>query len=326
MGQSHLDNRRKKQSWNKMEREGWGRSPQEKAMQWHNERLGMGQQGNRIKAQLAGKDWRILVWQETGDSIDQKRDVLELEVKTGEEEGTTIGWELGTILRVPCMRGSSRTWPGSPGRTLQFGGGGGRAHRGAPVGNGSTQALPGNCKLLLPVWSWDKHRAVAEGTAGVWWALTLCLTLKWSPMHGWSAALQTLVMAPRDSADLKSSACPYDRKILFKQSFTSTWNLLLLRLNTSTCSLCFFPALSHFSYSLPFSYCCCLFPELTKSISYTSPVWAPLIEPCSVLVVTIKMKKSLMFEEERFKLSNVEIQQYNAVCPGKWEMRKEKEK
>lgn len=45
--------------------------------------------------------------------------------------------------------------------------------------------------------------------------------------------------------------------------------------------------------SLPFfSYCCSLFffPELAKSISYTYPVWPPLIEPCSVLVVTIKMK------------------------------------
>lgn len=49
------------------------------------------------------------------------------------------------------------------------------------------------------------------------------------------------------------------------------------------CSLSFF--------ILPFFSCCCsLFPELTKSISYTCPVWPPLTEPCSVLVVTIKMK------------------------------------
>lgn len=149
-----------------MEEEWWGRSLQEKAMQWHSERLGLGHWGNRIKSQLAGKDWRILVWQETGDSMDQKQDVLELEVKTGEEEGTTIGWELGRMLRVPCMRSSSGTYTLPPGRTLP-GGGGGKARRGAPGGNRSTQALPGSCKPLLPAWPQDKHWAVAESTTGV---------------------------------------------------------------------------------------------------------------------------------------------------------------
>lgn len=43
--------------------------------------------------------------------------------------------------------------------------------------------------------------------------------------------------------------------------------------------------------SLPFfSYCCSLFPELAKSIHYTRSVWPPLIETCSVFVVTIKTK------------------------------------
>lgn len=68
---------------------------------------GRDKQENRNKTQLEGKDWRILACQETGDSMNQKWYVLELEVKPGKE--AWLQGKIGRMHRILCMRGRSGT-------------------------------------------------------------------------------------------------------------------------------------------------------------------------------------------------------------------------
>lgn len=68
---------------------------------------GRDKQENRIKTQLAGRDWRILPRQETGDSMEQKWNVLGLELKPGKRHSYRVRQD----AQNPVHKGNQWTLP-----------------------------------------------------------------------------------------------------------------------------------------------------------------------------------------------------------------------
>lgn len=107
--QSHLEKRRKIQIWNKTEGEGWGRSLQENKCSGKMTTWGRDEQENRIKTQLAGRDWRLLLCQE-GGQYESEMGCARIGSETREKGFTDIGW-VRQDTQNPMQEGKQWTLP-----------------------------------------------------------------------------------------------------------------------------------------------------------------------------------------------------------------------